>query len=302
LKKKSNLSRAAMAQIWLVFSLLLASCAPSTPAVVEGGAAAEPTATPAAEYMHTPAQPPQTATPTPTPRLDPSPTASASPTEAFALCSPLEDITLEELGHPDLLKNPFEMPRPGMDDGHHGADFSYWSRGARKEMLGLPVYSVLAGRVAGVLPDRPPYGNTIIIETAFESVPPHWLDGLALPDHVLTPTPSAALLCPSGEYPGLHTGQRSLYLLYAHLNNPPVLEIGEPVACGQAIGEVGTTGNSVNPHLHLETRAGPSGVTFDAMGHYDNIATEAERLAYCTWRISGIFQMFDPMRLISLQP
>jgi murein DD-endopeptidase MepM/ murein hydrolase activator NlpD len=216
------------------------------------------------------------------------------------MCSPLQDITLAELAQPDLLKNPFERPRPGMDDGHFGADFAYWSRGARKQMLGLPVQSVLIGRVAGIIQNRMPYGNAVIIETLLNAVPEGWHRVLPAPQPTVQPAPN--LFCPhdSFNYPAI--AERSLYLLYAHLNQAPVVSINQTVACGQVIGEVGTTGRSVNAHLHLETRLGPAGVTFPVMAHYDNSATESEMAAYCTWRVSGLFQAFDPLEILSLQP
>jgi murein DD-endopeptidase MepM/ murein hydrolase activator NlpD len=223
----------------------------------------------------------------------------------MAVCSPLEDITLEELGQPDLLKNPFDPPRPGRDDGHHGADFAYWSRGARTTMQGLPVHAVLAGRVAGVLPDRPPYGNTVIIETPLEALPEALSESLLplLPAAQPTLTPDSSLFCPPD--PVLYDApRRSLYLLYAHLDTPSTLQAGQNVTCGQPVGQVGTTGKSVNFHLHLETRVGPSGAAFPTMAHYETSASPEEMSAYCTWRVSGLFQLVDPMALFpaALQP
>lgn len=241
------------------------------------------------------------------PAITPSPTSSAAsatqtPTPRWSgLCAPLEGVALSEMGSPDLLKNPFEMPHPGQDDGHHGADFAYWSRGTRKEMLGLPVYSALSGRVAGVIQNRQPYGNAVIIETRLDALPSDWLSAIPVPTPAPTVQPAANLICPAD--PRTYDPQtgRSLYLLYAHLNKTPALTVGQVVTCGQPIGEVGTTGRSVNPHLHLETRAGPAGATFTVMAHYTNDVTEAEMRNYCTWRVSGLFQPFDPMKLLSLQ-
>jgi murein DD-endopeptidase MepM/ murein hydrolase activator NlpD len=218
------------------------------------------------------------------------------------MCSPLEGITLAEMGAPDLLKNPFVAPRPGMDDGHHGADFAYWSRGDRKTMLGLPVYSVLNGQVAAVIHNRQPYGNAVIIETSLQSLPASFLQSLAVPTPEPTISPIPNLVCPADSTDYTRGSGRSLYLLYAHFNLDPLVQLGQVVTCGQPIGEVGTTGKSVNPHLHLETRVGPAGATFASLSHYDTSATEAERAAYCTWRVSGLFEMFDPMKLLSLQP
>jgi murein DD-endopeptidase MepM/ murein hydrolase activator NlpD len=95
---------------------------------------------------------------------------------------------------------------------------------------------------------------------------------------------------------------RSLYLLYAHMRAPAGLKVGDAVACGERIGEVGTTGSSVNDHLHLETRVGPSGARFAGMGFRDAVASETEYSQYCAWRVSGQFSLFDPMLLLSIPP
>jgi len=63
---------------------------------------------------------------------------------------------------------------------------------------------------------------------------------------------------------------------------------------------VGDSGNALNPHLHLEMRIGPAGITFAGMSHYDNSATSEEMAAYCTWRVSGKFQLVDPLKFIEL--
>jgi murein DD-endopeptidase MepM/ murein hydrolase activator NlpD len=172
--------------------------------------------------------------------------------------------------------------------------------------LGLPVYSVLDGEVVNVLPDRPPYGNAVIIETKLDSLPDDWRTNLNLPEPPAALQPSYSLTCPpyspESEAALAAGGERSIYLLYAHFNTPPLVNAGEKVTCGQVIGEVGTTGMSVNPHLHLETRAGPSGMAIAVMAHYEVKASESERQSYCTWRISGLFRPFDPISLLSLQP
>jgi murein DD-endopeptidase MepM/ murein hydrolase activator NlpD len=229
-----------------------------------------------------------------------TPTATLTATPPLEVCSPLQGITLDEL--PQIVTNPFDPPRPGLDDGHHGVDLAFYRHGDQIGMSGLPVLSVLTGIVAAAVKDRPPYGNMVIIETPLESVPPGWNAILQLPTLAPTVTPPN-LTCPvQPAFANLDTGRRSLFLLYAHLNQPTTLKAGQAIACGNPLGAVGTTGNSVNPHLHLEVRVGPAGARFDGMAHYIGDATTLEMLNYCAWRVSGLFQMSDPMKLLSLRP
>ena len=44
--------------------------------------------------------------------------------------------------------------------------------------------------------------------------------------------------------------------VYAHLSQIDV-KAGDRVRTGQKIGEVGSTGNSTGPHLHIEVRTSP---------------------------------------------
>lgn len=279
--------------------MLLVSCTTIAPASIPSPVPTDTTA-PESTITASPA-PSETAAPTPT--VTPE---QATPTPVFTMCSPLEGIALEELGQPDLLKNPFQQPRAGMDDGHHGADFAYWSRGDHTTMLGLPIYSVLSGRVAGVILNRPPYGNAVIVETPLENIPADVLESLAIPSPAPTVVPAPNLVCPK-DITDYASAGRSLYFLYAHMNKAPELTVGQTLGCGETIGEVGTSGKSVNYHLHLEARAGPSGAVFPSLAHYETAATDAERSVYCTWRVSGLFAMFDPMILLdssaaALQP
>ncbi len=272
---------------------LLAGCTPQTPSTIYTPTEITLTPTPIITA---------TLTPTATQTSAPTVTSTATPTPPPpSACSPLEGISIAELSDPDLLKNPFLAPRPGFDDGHHGADFAYWSRGERATMLGLPVYSVLGGTVAGVVQNHPPYGYAVIIETPLDALPAGWQSVLPVP--VPTAVPADNLFCPAAPAASIPSSEsRSLYLLYAHLDQPPLIAPEDTVTCGQQLGEVGTTGRSVNYHLHLETRVGPAGARFETLAHYDNAATNDEMGAYCAWRVSGLYQMLDPMTLLSLQP
>ena len=233
-----------------------------------------------------------------------APTRTPTPRKLYEdvqLCSPLEDITLEEL--PEIISNPFDMPYAGMDDGHHGVDFAFYRYHDEVGMAGHPINAVLPGRVAGVILDRPPYGNTIIIETDLDELPEDFLSQFSIPEPVPTVVPFPALNCPDlSELTFQNTDKRSIYLLYAHMIDPPELRIGDEVDCGETLGGVGTTGSSVNEHLHFEYRIGPAGAEFPVMAHYDNSSTTSERQNYCIWRVSGLYKLLDPMNLLLPSP
>jgi murein DD-endopeptidase MepM/ murein hydrolase activator NlpD len=216
------------------------------------------------------------------------------------MCSPLQDLTITDLF--SIVTTAFIAPSPGQDNGHHGVDFAYYSMGKHTHMLGLPVYSVLSGTVATANQDRPPYGNMVIIESPLDTLPLDFLERLAVTPQPIPVKPDNRLTCPSHiPHPSWDYTHQSLYVLYAHLNKTPLVKVGDKVSCGDQLGEVGSTGNSVNPHLHFETRMGPSGATFESMSHYNTRATTEEMDNYCTWRVSGTFQLFDPLALLGLE-
>lgn len=242
------------------------------PEAVATAAHATPTYTQEVIILDTP-----TATEAPTPMVNSSQTApAATDVPSFELCSPLEIHSLQEL--PDIISDPYNPPPPGREERHHGVDFSYYRRGERLSIQGVGVQSVLSGNVAAALAGSFPYGNIVIIETLGADLPEGWDERL-----------------------GLAAGE-SLYILYAHLEEAPLVDPGETVGVCQPLGTVGMSGNAGIAHLHLETRRGPSGAVFAEMQYYDTRASESAQQNYELWRTSGVFRHFNPMDLLLMDP
>ena len=212
--------------------------------------------------------------------------------------SPLAGIELEELS--EIISNPFDYAGDGKDEGHHGADFAFYHYKSIDKIENLSVHSITSGIVRSAITNRPPYGNMIMIETPLGSLPDFLADylqglyaGSGLPYYT-------NLSCPKIQLKEKVENSKplSLYVLYAHLFSPPTVQIDDLIDSGEEIGEVGNSGYSGNPHLHLEFRIGPSGYNFSNMAHYENAATQDEIYNYCLWRVSGFFYQIDPVSII----
>ena len=257
------------------------------------------TFTPSATFIYPPTSTPTVSlTPSPPMTIEISPTynaeaaaftpAPALPTEAVTplfktplpllnwvkppgtMCSPIEGFSLREL--PSIVSSPYNPPPPGSDARHQGVDFAFYRNQGQLTIEGKKVYAVLPGKVIGVVENRLPYGNTIVIETRYSDITAPLAEALSI------------------------TRDTSLYHLYAHLQDAPLLALGQRVKCGDLIGHVGKSGTIV-PHLHFETRMGPAGGWLPSMGYFDEDATEEEKANYLFWRISGVYKHFDPMSL-----
>ncbi len=191
------------------------------------------------------------------------------------VCTPLAGIELAEL--PAIISSPYDPPPAGKEDRHHGVDFSFYRRGEQASIQGNGVQAILPGVVAMALQDSFPYGNVVIVESDPALIPAINLDALDI---------------------GLG---ESVYTLYAHLEESPLVSNGQDVTACQLLGAVGKSGNAGVAHLHLETRLGPSGISFDRMGYYLAKSTDQEKENYLRWRISGEFRHFDPLALLGLQ-
>ncbi|MCW5875164.1 MAG: M23 family metallopeptidase [Anaerolineales bacterium] len=246
-----------------LIGLCLAACSSPAPA---------PTATPEPTATSVP-----TALPTPEPTLPP--TATAIPTSP--ICTPLAEHQISALLSL-YLTQPFIAPQgANKETGHHGLDFAYYSGGpSGGHINGTPIQSVLDAVVAGAGYNAV-YGYYLVTETPWARLP----QGAA------------------GLY-GMAAGE-SLYLLYAHLQHPAPFELGEALACAQVLGYVGDSGDRFfvsDPHLHLETRVGASGLRLDPMAYYAIEATEEQKAEYLRWRTSDDFRLADPAALLGLAP
>jgi murein DD-endopeptidase MepM/ murein hydrolase activator NlpD len=259
--------------IFSALILMIASCtSAASEATPNSGPELNTEVTPTENEIINPTTPPSQ-TPTANAQATKSvlPTPLETPLPQFQLCSPLSLHPLEELL--EIVGDPYDPPRPGREERHHGIDFAYYHYEDRDSMLGEPVQAVLSGVVASVLEDLYPYGNMLMVE----------IKRTELPDDTIEVIEIAA-----GE---------SLYILYAHLFEPPLIELGDRIDACQQIGEVGMSGNTDIPHLHLETRVGPEGQVFESMRFYDTRASQEEMDNYVLWRTSDVFRHFDPLKL-----
>ncbi len=269
-----------------VFFLLLAACAVQ-PAADTGQPTPESTVSQSTATL-APTTLPTTA-PTLAPTLTPTPMLPQS-------CSPLAGVGLDSLT--GMIVNPYHPPKPGSDDPHQGVDLAILSGPNGIALSGATVQTILAGKVAGMASDRFPYGNMLIVETPLDEPLLAALPGLAVPTPLPERLPPGALTCPELNVTPADAGEpRSLYVLYAHMQTPISFEMGDEVGCGQQIGAIGSSGNALNPHIHVEVRVGPSGQRFESMAHYDPSASYSEMAAYCTWRVSGVYQTLSPVCL-----
>lgn len=285
-----------LTDILLWTTLLLAACQGSS----------VPTSGPTTEALATTAPLQQTVIPTatapstPTPNPNPTQQVNDLPQDAPRICSPLAGLSLADLKAG--IANPYDPPAAGLDGPHQGIDLADLEPNNRYAREGLAVQAVLAGKVAAVIDDRFPYGNALLIETSLTDLPPAILEGIDLPAVQPPQLPHPALSCPELPLPDWDFRTRSLYLLYAHLQHAPQLAVEDKVACEQPIGAIGSSGNALNPHLHLEIRVGPAGARFASLAHYDSSASLEEMANYCAWRVRGIFQLVNPLLLLQYLP
>ena len=222
-------------------------------------------------YQHTIEPSPENPIVTPTQQFNAE--VELASADSNTICSPITEIPLLEL--PEIVSAPYNPPPMGKDDRHQGVDFSFYRRGDLISIDGLTIQSVFDGRVAGSIEDSFPYGNFIIIETTLENLPEEIAEKL-----------------------GIDEGQ-SLYVLYAHMTDAPIVSVSQELSSCTYLGTVGVSGNAGIPHLHLEVRIGQRGQSFEGMAYYSTQTSELERINYEIWRMSGNFVHIDPMRIFT---
>lgn len=157
-----------------------------------------------------------------------APSASALELGLPLACTPGADCWLVRLVDHDAGPG-FADHRCGSlgSDGHEGTDFAIAD--ARRMAQGVPVLASAAGTVAGIrdgMPDQPPEGR---IAHAFGD-----------------------RNCGNGVLLRHEGGWETQY---CHLREGSVLVArGDEVAAGQALGQVGMTGEANFPHVHLSVR------------------------------------------------
>ena len=241
----------------------------------------------------------------PTPSESPRPTTPTTK-PGILPASPLDGVELGDLS--SYITNKFSPPLPGSDNPHQGVDFSIVDRETQLAIGGDPVHAVLDGVVASVIQNRFPYGNAILVETNIESLSGSIINSIVFPTPETVELGHPILTCPIIDDSSMsnlrkdNDNSRSLYILYAHLDESPHFQQEDKIAVGQTIGRIGMSGNALNPHLHLELRVGLSGFRIPSMAHYHPSASVEEMGYYCLWRISNAFQLLDPMILLEYPP
>ncbi len=222
------------------------------------------------------------------------------PAPEIGVCSPLQGYSYDDLQA--AISNPFKPPaRQGSDDPHQAVDLAVLQ--GTIALAGKPAYAVLPGIVATVIIDRFPYGHALLVETPLDALPVGWLAEIQIPTPAPTLGPHPSLTCPqSSDFWDRNSDRRSLYLLYAHFQEPVAYQVEDRVDCADQVGIIGQSGNALAPHLHLEGRVGPSGARFGSLAHYTGGIDLEEMSAYCAWRVSGSFQLINPLRILALLP
>ncbi|PWU52450.1 peptidase M23 [Micromonospora sp. S4605] len=76
---------------------------------------------------------------------------------------------------------------------------------------------------------------------------------------------------------------------YCHMVRRPSIDVGQQVAVGQIIGQVGSSGHSSGPHLHLETHTGQPATESNAVDPVGFFAVRGIDLSQPAGAVSGVY-------------
>lgn len=243
--------------------------------------------------------PTHTAVPTSTATVTPTGTATTVPL-ITGISSPLQDIALSDLrlitSYAYSFKYPFSEG-PEDDKNHPAVDLSFYQFKTWNTVVGHPIQAILPGKVIIAANDVYPYGNSILIETPLDQLSPDLIQRMQIGKPYSADEIAARSSCqPDQSRISWSQTQKSVYVLYAHMQSPSPFKDGDEVKSGEVIGAVGASGHAVvgNEHLHLEVRVGPSDASFGNMSDYISTATDEERYNYCIWALSEEFLPINP--------
>jgi murein DD-endopeptidase MepM/ murein hydrolase activator NlpD len=272
---------------WLSIFLLIFLCGCTS-------AAATPAATDTAAPIFT-------LTASPTASQTPEPTATATSIPLIAqIVSPLRGIPLSDLN--GITSNPFTLKYPfseGPTDSpnHPAVDLGFYHYLSLNSDVGFPIQAILPGNVVEALDNRYPYGNMILIETPLNRLSPEFITSLKIPEPYSDQEIKTRSTCqPDQTRIQWSQTDQSIYVLYAHMQNPPVQKAGDEIKAGDLLGGIGASGHAAvgGEHLHLEVRVGPSAAKFGVISDYLSSSTSEERYNYCIWALSEVFVPIDP--------
>jgi murein DD-endopeptidase MepM/ murein hydrolase activator NlpD len=237
--------------------------------------------------------------PTDTPTLAPSATATPVPL-ITQIVSPLQGIPLSDLA--GITSDPFNLKYPfseGPTDAqnHPAVDLAFFHYKTLNSDVGYPIEAILTGKVVEALDNRFPYGNMVLIETPLDRLAPDLIKQMRIPQPYSDDEIKIRSTCqPDQTRISWSQSSQSVYVLYAHMLNPPTVTAGDEVQAGEVLGGIGASGHAAigNEHLHLEIRVGPANAKFGVISEYLSSSTTEERYNYCIWALSEIFLPINP--------
>ena len=153
---------------------------------------------------------------------------------------------------PVKLANPVPNGRIFVAQGGNSALLNHHHRvRAQRYALDLAALNLKGRRAVGLMPtkldDYTIYGMQVVAPCAGEVV----IVGTGAPEQAIGTTDTNA---PAGNFVALTCDETTIVL--AHLKGAPLVDPGQPVSTGDALGYVGNSGNTTEPHLHIHAVKG----------------------------------------------